>query len=1070
MGTPVPQDDMPSGMPTYTTGMMNVASEEQQKRDTVAAELVREEADKGNTAAAKEHNLRFGKGVVPEDDLPAMKTMAKENVPEEKTTTAGIEQAKKEVAEPFKRFGELNTETGRNLVKEMTTWDSDKGVPRNLGGKALELLGAAVSPLTNAIQAFGVEPATKTTGVGKGHEAEIANVISMATPLLGMSNTVKEGAGIVGRAILGIAEEQPITAVKATTKAAPTELTGDAKIIEQLGLNVKVTDKTAHLSQAAYAHLLQNLTGDPQTLKKVMSMAPGELTPALRESMIQDALKARGATKVDTVKPHIKIKSTPAQMSPVKEVLEQEAQESAAGLKSGLSKQQGGYMTPEMALYIAKGGAGAMAGAAVDDDPVRGALIGATLAVGGSAAWKKYKDSVKAKAIADEIPRQLSDSLYQMGKVGEANKLGMLNLLKNLPAEARKYQEEIFYAVDEGKKLSGKAAEVAQKYVMPIMAKNADMREQLRKLGVEVGEDLENYGHRVSVGKQGSIFDDIIPSNYRRGLGTFAPALEERKTFSISDPTSGRKLTALLSENGKTFKAYEDGKIVGSGKVSMKDWKEGKVKFGDATWERGQAAVKDIEAHTPIRYYHNALGAAIDSNARLQNALNHAMFIDQFKKSPAFLENAIREGEAAPRDWRAVDIPQLRGFKFEPRIADILSDYAGTANPDAWDKIGSLSRRLTGSLFWNPLPHIFNVLDHAIVQRGLVGGWLNPAKYPTLAKTSFQAWKEVSQQGPVYRKLLEEGAGMMYPSVLTKDFGAQVMKALGQEQKVEGWAKAAGYLDKANMIKHVYQFSREQLWKWNDVIMTQAYLEKQAGGLSVPQAIKEVEKHIPNYRIPDRVAFNNAFGRFISQALQTPSISAFGRYDYGRVHSYFEMTKDLIGKDKTIKDRVKAMDQIAMLGIMSFGVYPLVMDSAAKALTGNPNATWQRFGASTVPTLLYEYLKGEKDPAQVWQSALPTAPATKAAFELMSGREGFSGQKIYDTPEDIASYLAKQISPVSSAMRVQQGKVSGEQFLQSIIGLKSPSQEQVEKKAAFQEKERKRIARKRGGEDNWVDE
>ena len=142
-----------------------------------------------------------------------------------------------------------------------------------------------------------------------------------------------------------------------------------------------------------------------------------------------------------------------------------------------------------------------------------------------------------------------------------------------------------------------------------------------------------------------------------------------------------------------------------------------------------------------------------------------------------------------------------------------------------------------------------------------------------------------------------------------------------------------------------------------------------------------------------------------------------------------------------------------MVGFMGLVVYPMLMDNVAKAITGNQNATAQRFGASTIPYLAYEYLHGDKSISQVVGSSFPQGMALKAGEELANNRDMFTGKHLIESPSDITSYVAKQISPLGTASKVQQGKLSPEQFVEQSFGIKSPTQKQVNAREAYKERE-----------------
>ena len=720
--------------------------------------------------------------------------------------------------------------------------------------------------------------------------------------------------------------------------------------------------------------------------------------------------------------------------------------------KPGVPPRQFGKADPKL---IAGVGIGAAVGAyaASDDHKVGGAAAGA---LGGALLVGLFASRMFAKAEGGVRARALSEELDKITGRTRAKLLELLKFAGSIPKDYKQHAEEIYHSLEDPTiKLSPRAAELKFKYVDPIMRQNALLREVLKKSGLDVGEDVDSYVHRILKGEDKSpVFEQFERASPQgRTLSQFAPPLEERTTFKLVDTDSGDSLFGIKDEKTNDYKVYKNGKVVGEGKISPKLWKEGKVPLGGRVLARAQATTKELETHTPLRYQHDALQSAIASNARLSRVWNNNVFLKGLLKDSALESIALKSD--APKDWREVpQIPQLRGYKFVPRVANVLEDFAAAPGSDLAEGIAKVSRILTGSLFWNPLPHIWNVLNHAVIRRGLVGGWLNPTAYPRLMRTTIRAAKAVTEQSDEYLRFVKEGAGLMYPNVLLNDFSEKVLSRLGHQPEMGLVAKAWGYVSPTEMVKRIYAFSRKSLWAANDILMMQAYLEEEM--IRPEKAIAEVEKHIPNYKVPDVVLGQ----RMISQALNSPVIAAFGRYDYGRMRSYGEMAKGLLGKDKTIKDRAKALDQIAMLTFTGAVVYPLLLDNVAKALTGNPNAEATRFGASTIPYLLYSYLHGKKQFSQVLASAFPVGMALKSSIELVSNRDLYTGKHLIEDYKDFADYVAKQLSPLGTAARIESGQLTPGQFTASAVGIRSPMTTAQKKDLAakrLREKTRKRV-------------
>jgi hypothetical protein len=291
----------------------------------------------------------------------------------------------------------------------------------------------------------------------------------------------------------------------------------------------------------------------------------------------------------------------------------------------------------------------------------------------------------------------------------------------------------------------------------------------------------------------------------------------------------------------------------------------------------------------------------------------------------------------------------------------------------------------------------------------------------------------------------------MYPQRLLRDFSGQVLKAAGQEPEMGAVAKAFGYANPVEMVKGIYRFSGNNLWFWNDVMLMQAFLEREAvGEKNLVRNIQENEKHIPNYRTATSVLGSVQ----LSRALNNPAVFAFGKYDYARMASYGHMVRDAIGKDRTIKERAHALDQMAALAVVSFIIYPFVVDQVAKAVTGNPNASVQRFGASTLPAILLDWWHGEKDYAEALQSAFPPSPAAQLLFEVANNVSSHGKKELFSGGDEFGDWAQNAISPLGDINRWVKGKTNGEELALKMIGVKAPSAEKAEKAAAWKEKRR----------------
>lgn len=665
-----------------------------------------------------------------------------------------------------------------------------------------------------------------------------------------------------------------------------------------------------------------------------------------------------------------------------------------------------------------------------------------------------------AKAISVELGRgegKIDAIMTQwMNQVGKAQ----------LPPSYQNWKEALFHAYDSGNTagLPPEALAFKKNVLDPVARKTALLRQQLRSYGIDVGPDMPNYITRRPMDKptRGMFAPGTMATDVRstpRSLGTSAPELKERTNFAVEDP-NGNRYMAVTDPNTDRVIIYNNKQKIASGT----DNGQGSIVVQGANWtKKNDATVRELEQHTDMQYHKDPVAAVVQANVDMQKALIHAQTIEKIKTSPEFLSQARPPGRAAPSDWRTVDIQgtrQFEGWKMSPQMAETFEDFNNTVHGPLVDSLGKFNRVVIGSLFYNPLPHIFNVLTHSVVEKGLVGNVVQTAKevgravMPNMTTTTMDAWRAVWDKNHDYMRYLNDGAGLMYPSVYNRDFFHTVLKQVGGDPQASNLAKAFGYANPKAWLTGVYGAANRSLWFVNDVIMMQAYLEKERAGLTPAHAIADVEKHVPNYTIPNRVLGS----RKLSLALRNPAVTAFGRYDYGRMASYGYMLRDAFGSGPLVGEaRAKALDQLAATAFISFFVYPQVMDKAAQALTGNKNEYAQRFGPATIPSLVLDEMTGKKGISEFMGTALPTSPLAKITTELANNREGFTGKRIYDTPKDAFDYAAKQLAPGAMIERAAAGKASGRQLALEQIGIRQQSASGQK----YREREQKAAERKR---------
>lgn len=465
-------------------------------------------------------------------------------------------------------------------------------------------------------------------------------------------------------------------------------------------------------------------------------------------------------------------------------------------------------------------------------------------------------------------------------------------------------------------------------------------------------------------------------------------------------------------------------------------------------WTLGDATTKEIETNTDLKYYKSALATNLLAYTKARQIERAFDLMESYKSDPSFVDIAKKYGDPeTPSDFKPTKLLNFAGYTFDPKVADVLDRFADQfqrgRNP--MDVLTSANLFLRTSIFFNPLIHVPNISVHWLVNRG-ASAFASPTAYKTLWRTGTRAIDAVVHQNADYVEMLEHGAPLQYKTgesvtdLLLKKSGLE----LEQDPTLAGeLSKLFGYANPAKLIKAVYDFSGRATWASNDVATMQAIYEEMSHGKSMDQAIQNVGKHIPNYRIPARILNSTN----VSKLLSNPNLTMFGAYHYGALKSYWEMVKSVVKPEEGTRERLGAIDKMAMLGITMAVIYPM-LDRVARTITGNENARFRRAGAATVPYNIYKLSQGQLDLSDLLFSIVTPAVATKEAVQLAVNRDLYSGKRIYRSKDIIENPLAfvteavpsalKTVAPVGAYERIASGKTDLPSYMESLVGIQQP--------------------------------
>ncbi len=722
----------------------------------------------------------------------------------------------------------------------------------------------------------------------------------------------------------------------------------------------------------------------------------------------------------------------------------QAAARAFAGKKDPLLETAAGFVSPVMSLG--------------------GVMASGQLAKGAQAAA-----AARALRPGKAMLGEMADDLFRLRGSATADRAELQELTRGFIKAEPQYsqpgvQTEIYRALENNAPLPPDKQAVVDKFIQPMRDEAFELYVQAKaNAGEHVDlSDLDpTYMHRQAKGhwaaydEPGTSVLDPVTGMYQRQLGRSTASLQAPKYVSLVDPKTGRSMV-VQDLGDDTFQMWYQGKVVKDPKTGADavlpfkgEMKPGQtVNAANQQFEVKRSVTDEIERSTPTRYHRNAFVNTADNLVRLRAVVRNQNYLNELKKSPeASKWMTAKEAVAKKQGWVESKIPQLKGTWMDPKLAHTLNDFAGhVPQANYLDWLRRVNHATTTMIFWNPTPHVENVLTHWLVGRGF--DWLTPYGYKSLALDGSKAIKEVITMGPKYRELLREGSGLIYGSVRNRDFYQTIGRKMGMEieRDPQRWgqiAKSLGLNRPLDLAGLLYEGSRRVLWASGDMMLMQRIMELQRKGMPVRKAIREAEKHIPNYRIPIEVLGS----RGLSEFMQDPAFTMFNRYHYGMLNSYAHMVNDLV-RGKTGKERLDAIGNLMALGVLTYAVYP-ALDTAIRKLTGDPETSKLRRGPSAVPSELTKAWQGESEGFQkVLNNLMIWSPVTRTGMEQVTNRD-FAGRPIREpgspmreqvgqTLEHAGQGLVSPYSLFSQATR--EGGVGLGIFRNQLLGIRQPSE------------------------------
>lgn len=434
----------------------------------------------------------------------------------------------------------------------------------------------------------------------------------------------------------------------------------------------------------------------------------------------------------------------------------------------------------------------------------------------------------------------------------------------------------------------------------------------------------------------------------------------------------------------------------------------------------GQATQSEITKNAGQKYYVDPELTSHLNYGDSRVALENTRFVEGTKKVLEDKDLAIPEGETAPKGFKPTSNPYFKGYKMDPKLAEVLNDITGKSQ-DGTHILRSLGKVLRQTIVYLPIKHDFNEAAGFAIDRGL-SKWANPLAYVRLGKSLKAGIKEVGTQGPLYRKMLQEGSTLMTAddSQLAKVVSKQVKDLAGDQSRVVAFAKAFGMSPKRayNALQKV------TVWDVQDVLNIARVHERMQGTLftkpmSFEDALKATERTNFQYKVPSRAALPGVAGRDAAKILKGDA-TYFGPYTYDK----YRIGKNIIKGTLNVKHPVEALrsaDQLAATGAIALAVWPLV-DKLVQKATGDKNAHVTAPGVAALPELAKQIITHQKTLTSATGSQISVSGPYSLGSQLLNNTDAFNKKPIWDVNaseaqkgKQVSSWLFSQLSPVQKA-------------------------------------------------------
>jgi len=438
-------------------------------------------------------------------------------------------------------------------------------------------------------------------------------------------------------------------------------------------------------------------------------------------------------------------------------------------------------------------------------------------------------------------------------------------------------------------------------------------------------------------------------------------------------------------------------------------------------------------------------------------------------KGPAYdPKNPNKPGSLKPLrfDAKEAGFDRMSNYYLSKRAGDVIGDNFRVYKQKGI--LGAISDGLVKNMMLNPFPHMHNEVVHYYASLGATKGlkgkqqgiynvlFQNKEVATKWTKDTQWAHDMVLNRRPLYMRLIGNGMSSMSMNVINTRTWSNLQEINARQfREQSGGTKTykdssiyAPWLGLSKGYAKVSEFAQYSMWTSRDVMFMQvvkqkadAVLAKQVkawekGGKKgekpvendalYMEAVKEVETHMPTYRLPETVGPESILGyeitRKLSQLLQNPEIIIFSRYKHGMVSSGLNTLRDIsasldpilsrtgkagkfvsdklgykeIQMHRSLKKQVRdGFESGGALAMSLYMLYPM-MDALFQVLFDSDEIKFRRAGINHVLEVGDKVFSGEKGMDSLRQVLMTINPALQLAFELMMNVNVYSGDNIVD--------------------------------------------------------------------------